>query len=281
MADYQVTDEDIKQIATGFLLSAPPGEFAEVAQDVRTLVGNDALLNTVYGTVAQTYNTEQMVAVNVPGQSHQCLLTKYNEETPTTYLDPRSRLVLTVDHAKVEVTSTSAAPAGGKYEGHRAALDTAIQAYCENHYPNGVASVFASDNGLVVCISAAKFSPSNYWNGRWRSVWTINFAPGAAQGSMEGRFKVAVHLYEDGNVQLGSDFTKNVDVAIGSAADAAEAIVAEIAKAEQSYEAGLDESYASMAERTFKVLRRKLPVTRRLMDWEKSAAYRVGKDIAS
>eukprot|EP00300_Choanocystis_sp_HF-7_P025624 c27649_g1_i1.p1 GENE.c27649_g1_i1~~c27649_g1_i1.p1 ORF type:complete len:295 (-),score=70.75 c27649_g1_i1:63-908(-) len=281
MADYEVTNDDIVQIATGFLLSSPPGEFNEVAADVRTLVANDSLLNPVFGSIAQAYNTDQMVAVDVPGQSYKCLITKFGEQSPTTYLDPRSKQVLTIDHGKLEVTGQTGAGGGGKYEGHRAALDTAIQAYVENHYPNGVGSVYATDTGVVACISACKFSPGNYWNGRWRSVWAITFAPGDASGSMEGTFKVNVHLYEDGNVQLVSDFTKAVEVSLGTPADAAEAVLAEIAKAEQAFEAGLEESYGQMGDRTFKGLRRKLPVTRRLMDWEKTASYRVGKEIAS
>lgn len=75
MADFQVSNEEKVQIATGFLLASPPGEFNEVAADVRTLVGNDGLLNPVFGSIAQAYNTDQMAAVDVPGQSHKVCTT--------------------------------------------------------------------------------------------------------------------------------------------------------------------------------------------------------------
>jgi len=39
------TDEEITDIANGFLLNAPPGEFMEVVTDVRTLLPNEALIN--------------------------------------------------------------------------------------------------------------------------------------------------------------------------------------------------------------------------------------------
>lgn len=40
-----------------------------------------------------------------------------------------------------------------------------------------------------------KYNPSNYWTGKWRSVYTADFA----KGTLEGKAFVNVHYYEQGN----------------------------------------------------------------------------------
>ena len=71
MSDYgDVPDEEKLEIVTGFLLDAPPGEFNEVVTDVRTLLNNDDLLNETFAATAQAYNTNHMVAVDLPDAEH-------------------------------------------------------------------------------------------------------------------------------------------------------------------------------------------------------------------
>jgi len=43
---------------------------------------------------------------------------------------------------------------------------------------------------LTACISSAKFNPSNFWNGRWRSVWTVTLSADQSTWAVEGAFKV-------------------------------------------------------------------------------------------
>ncbi|KNC49406.1 F-actin-capping protein subunit alpha [Thecamonas trahens ATCC 50062] len=277
--EYDIPDEEKLEIVTGFLLDAPPGEFNEVVTDVRTLLGNDDLLNQKFAATAQAYNTSHMVAVDLPDADHKVLLTKYGEISPSEYLDPRSAQVVTVDHAKLEVTGTAPAPAPGANEDTRAAVDAAMVAYVAEFYPNGQVATYATETGLVICISAAKFSPGNFWNGRWRSVWTVTI--NGEDVTFEGKFNLLVHYYEDGNVQLNSEFTTSTEVTAATPEEIAEAAAAEIAREESSYQSAVGESYAVMSERTFKGLRRKLPVTRHLMDWEKTAGYNLAREMGS
>ncbi len=83
------------------------------------------------------------------------------------------------------------------------------------HYKHGACCVFSantSDGGpaVVVCIEDHQFQPKNYWNGRWRSVWTV--LPSGAQAEVSRLLKVQVHYYEDRNIQLVS--SKEVEEAI-------------------------------------------------------------------
>ena len=89
--------------------------------------------------------------------------------------------------------------------------------------------MFATKNGLVLCIESHLFQNKNYWfvffkakyfscsNGRWRSEWIVPIGVGK-NGSQEltGKVRVQVHYFEDGNVQLFSekDFQLKINVSV-------------------------------------------------------------------
>lgn len=66
--------------------------------------------------------------------------------------------------------------------------------------------------------------------------------------------------------------SKSVEVAGASGADA---VVREIAKAENKFQEELNRAFVQLAEGSFKGLRRQLPVTRQRVEWEKIGGYRV------
>jgi capping protein alpha len=244
------------EIAKRFMLSAPPGEFNEVVTDVRGLVSDDSLLNKDALNTFRTHNVQQMLAVDVG--SSKCLITEFAElGNQSTYFDPRSQQKFTFDHVKQTVSEVSAHSAGSN-ETLRASIDTAVSAYVSEFYPDGVCSVYDTAKGIVVCISAAKYNPANFWNGRWRSVWTLH------NKDVSGTVKVQVHYYEEGNVQLNGEISHSASISAN-----AEAFVAEIKKGEATFQEALDESYSNMSDGQFKALRRKLPMAHQRLDWVK------------
>jgi len=283
----EVTEAEILNIVKGYLLSAPPGEFSEVVTDVRGLLNNDELLSKNAADTFRTYNTEQMIQVLVPGSEREALITKYGEISPNEYLDPLGGTVLTYDHIKQKVTNTR--PISGELdssaEPFRRALEEATVEYIAQHYENGTPAVYSSSEGsefkFHICISSSKFNPNNYWNGRWRNVWTVQFKPGS-QAKIDGAIKIQVHYYEDGNVQLTANYNKKLTVnTTSNAKSTAEAILKQITKAEQEYHAALEISYSTMGDTTFKALRRNLPITREKIKWEAIRNYRVGGDLGA
>jgi len=194
------TQEQIVDIANGFLLNAPPGEFMEVVTDVRNLLPNESLLNESAPRTFREYNTEQMIAVDSPGHDHKVLITKYGEVSDG-YLDPRGGQVIQFDHIKQQVTGSR--PISGELdsglENSRKAFEKHAVDYVSQHYPPGAVTVYGRDGQIIIAISSSKYNPTNFWNGRWKSTWTY------ANGELVGHFKICVHYYEDGNVQLNSD----------------------------------------------------------------------------
>eukprot|EP01087_Luapelamoeba_hula_P008563 TRINITY_DN214_c0_g1_i1.p1 TRINITY_DN214_c0_g1~~TRINITY_DN214_c0_g1_i1.p1 ORF type:complete len:292 (+),score=60.95 TRINITY_DN214_c0_g1_i1:278-1153(+) len=282
-----VSKEEIVEIVTGFLLASPPGEFMEVVTDIRGLLSDESIINDTAPATFREYNTDQMLQVPSPGGNHKVLITKFGEVTPGEYLDPRGNQVVTFDHIRQEVTGSRAISGelDGSIEAFRSSFDDSVQRYVAEHYQNGTSTVYAKKEGgktvVTVCISSAKFNPNNFWNGRWRSVWTAKFSsPG--QIELTARLRVNVHYYEDGNVQLTTDTPKSLTVnGGGDAKSAGDAVAKAIEKAEADYHSKLELSYNTMGDTTFKALRRVLPITRQKIDWTKIQNFKVGNEAAA
>eukprot|EP00010_Vexillifera_abyssalis_P005776 CAMPEP_0201551578 /NCGR_PEP_ID=MMETSP0173_2-20130828/7729_1 /ASSEMBLY_ACC=CAM_ASM_000268 /TAXON_ID=218659 /ORGANISM="Vexillifera sp., Strain DIVA3 564/2" /LENGTH=285 /DNA_ID=CAMNT_0047961869 /DNA_START=63 /DNA_END=920 /DNA_ORIENTATION=+ len=279
-----ITEEEIIQICNNFLLSSPPGEFMEVVTDVRGLLYDDSLINDTAPAIFREYNTDQMLAVQ--SGDHQVLITKYGEISDSEYLDPRSKQVIGFDHIRQEPSGQNRGAGNAidsSVEPTRAAFDGAAQKYCDEHYMNGVVTTYGAkvsgNTNITVCLSSAKFNPNNFWNGRWRSVWTCVVKGNKA--TLSGNIKINVHYYEDGNVQLNTETTKTTSVNGGSPAALAEASLEAIKKIESDFHTALEHSYSTMSETTFKALRRTLPITRCKIDWNKIRNYRIGGEAAA
>lgn len=153
-------------------------------------------------------------------------------------------------------------------------LVKSLSTHAAEHYPKSSLGVYPieDDTQIAILTVANKYSPSNFWNGRWRSSYI--YSP--SSGSITGAIKVDVHYYEDGNVRLLTK--KEVSLSVGSGANSSE-IIRQIANAERKYQEDLNKAFGSLSEGAFKALRRQLPVTRQKVEWEKISGYRLGQDI--
>jgi capping protein alpha len=279
------SQQEINKIVTQFLLNAPPGEFMEVVTDIRGLLKNDSILNQLAPSTFRQYNTDQMIKVKTP-KGEEVLITKYGEISPNEYLDPTNKQIIIFDHIRQEVTGTR--PAGSAMdsdvESFRKAFDQQTQEYVKDHYPSGCAAVYGSKDGhgqfvVTICISSALFNPNNFYNGRWRSVWTCSFRPGGGAAELKGTLRINVHYYEDGNVQLNTNTSKSKQVSGSDPNSLAAAALKTIAAIEGDFHNALDTSYRTMGETTFKALRRHLPITRKKLEWNKIMQYKIGAEL--
>ena len=256
-----------------FVEGAPPGELADVVADIKTLTLDTPNIVSELAPAFEKYNEEQFATVKLPGSSQQVVISSHNSLGGGRYYDVESSSSFAFDHTTQKANAVqSHVLEGAQAELVKSTLKS-LASYVKEHFANAAYGVYPieSDSKIAIVIVSNKYSPNNYWNGRWRSLYIFD----PAGGNLEGNVKVDVHYYEDGNVRLLTNKAITAQVSSGTGAG----IAKEIAAAEKKYQEDLNKGFVSLSEGAFKGLRRQLPVTRQKIEWDKVTGYRLGQDI--
>jgi hypothetical protein len=258
---------------SAFVEGAPPGELADVIADIKALTIETPNLASQLGPAFQKYNEEQFATVKLPGSSQHVIVSSHNSLGGGKYYDVESSSSFTFDHSTQKASAVQSHFLESSHSDLVKSLLKSVGTHTKEHYPNASYGVYPieGDSKIAILVVANKYSPNNFWNGRWRSLYI--YSP--TESSLTGSMKVDVHYYEDGNVRLLTN--KNIYAAIQSAS--ASAIAREIAVSEKKYQEELNKGFNSLSEGAFKGLRRQLPITRQKIEWDKIAGYRLGQDI--
>lgn len=202
------------------------------------------------------------------------MISPHNQLDGGRYYDVESSSSFKFDHETQTASAVQSHTIDSKHSDLVKSLITALAKHANEHYDSASYSVFPSsdDSNLAIVLVANKYSPSNFWNGRWRCVYT--FSPSSS--SLTGSMKVDVHYYEDGNVRLTT--SKDANITVSSGANASE-IIRQIALTEKKYQEELNRGFSALSEGAFKGLRRQLPVTRQKLEWEKISGYRASREV--
>lgn len=278
-----LTDEEKATIARRFIAHAPPGEFNEVFNDVRTLLNDDGLVRRSVSKAFAEYNRDQFIPTKVPGIDEECLITDANDLGDGRFYDPRSHQSFKFDHLRREASEQQPHSTDELSESWRAAFEKELTEYIKERYTYGASTVIGGSDAdtitLAAFIESHKYEPKNFWNGRWRSKWSLAFSRGQTECDLIGLIKAQVHYFEDGNVQLVSSKDINEKISIQDETSTAKEIIRVIRQAEDNYQQAVNENYQVMSDSTFKALRRQLPITKAKIDWTKITAYKIGSEL--
>ncbi|KAL8921833.1 MAG: hypothetical protein Q9172_003824 [Xanthocarpia lactea] len=270
---------------SAFVEGAPPGELGDVIADIKKLTVNEPTLLDSVTPAFQKYNEEQLTTTKLPGSSQNVLISTYNSLEDGRYYDVESRKSFAFDHQTQRASDVQPYVVDSEHIDLISSLLKSLSTHSTEHYPSATYTVcpHPSTNTIALLLVSNKYSPSNFWNGRYRSTYL--FTPSSQK--LTGTIHVDVHYYEDGNVRLTT--TKNVpeirlsdngDAGVGSSSAALAAeVLRKIAGVEREYQEELNKGFMRLSEGEFKGLRRQLPVTRQKVEWEKIGGYRLGQDI--
>ncbi|CAF4610521.1 unnamed protein product [Rotaria sp. Silwood2] len=278
-----LTDEEKASIARRFIAHAPPGEFNEVFNDVRTLLNDDSLVRRSVSQAFAEYNRDQYIPTKVQNSEYKCLITDVNDLGDSRFYDPRTRQSFKFDHLRRESSDYEHYQLDEKSETWRLAWEKELTNYIKERYTYGSCTVIGETDAdtitLTAFIESHKYEPKNFWNGRWRSNWSLTFSKGQHTCELTGLVKVQVHYFEDGNVQLVSSKDITEIIQLQDETMTAKEIIRIIRQAEDNYQKAVNENYQVMSDSTFKALRRQLPITKAKIDWAKITAYKIGSEL--
>jgi len=272
--DEQISEQEKIKIVSDFVTNAPPGEVNEVFNDVRVLLGDDGLLKSGCVAAFAKYNKDSFTPVEVPDETTKTLISSHNEVSGNVFFDPRSGKEFEFDHLRKQASQPQPRAAGAN-EASRVEFQNKLDTYCRSFYKDGICATYDKNGNIIMVIEDHKYSPRNFWNGRWTSEWTIP----ANGGELKGVMKVVVHYYEAGNVQVHGSKEHRVNIS-GSGAGLAASVIKEIEKVEAEYQHGINENYGQLNSTTFKALRRALPLTRHKLDWNKITFGSVAAELS-
>ncbi|KAH8170372.1 f-actin capping protein alpha subunit domain-containing protein [Sarocladium implicatum] len=257
---------------SSFVEGAPPGELADVVADIKNLTGSSSIVDEL-APAFEKYNEEQFATVKLPGSSELVIISSHNSLGGGRYYDVESSSSFDFDHTTQKASGVQSHPLEGAQADLVKSTLKSVSTYVKEHFPSAAYGVYPieSDSKIAIIIVANKYSPNNFWNGRWRSLYIFD----PSTSSLSGSIKVDVHYYEDGNVRLLTDKPVSGTVSSGTGAG----IAKEISSGEKKYQEELNRGFVSLSEGAFKGLRRQLPVTRQKIEWDKVTSYRLGQDI--
>jgi len=240
-------------------------------------MGSSSLLSDpVIEKLLRQYNMENYVFA--PLSSGKNLLTsKLGSQDGNKYLDPSSGKVYSFDHIDrkwTEEKSGGIDPSSTQQAKFRAAIEKSVQGYMEGFYVNpkeyAVAVYDKGDGTVAILISAKRVNLGNFWTGGWKSTHIVDIS-GPKKGKLSTHVNANVHYFEEGNVQLNTDYEEDFDVKVDDAEGTAKSVVDIVTKVENKFQKNLEEMYLNMHTQTFKAMRRFLPITRTKMDWNPNA----------
>lgn len=141
-----------------------------------------------------------------------------------------------------------------------------IEKYGRDHFPSFFAFTIVpiNKNETVIIIIGQKFKNVNFFTGQWKSYYKID-----SSHNIEGQINLDIYYCENGNLRLQYD--ENVKEKISTIN--ASYIIKTIKDLEDSITLKIMENFNNLNQKSFKNLRRLLPVTKSKINWNSVVGF--------
>lgn len=255
----------LNNIISSLVDNAPPCELKNISQGLLSILGeqNGSAVNN---SLEEFVNGKS--GVFFPGYIASNLNKK---EGSSKYIDYVGRQLFNIHLGEGKAIDFEDYDPEVEYPSYYEDLVEGLNKYGEDHYPSDYAfTVVPGEDSLHILIIGQRSNIENYYTGQWKSHFII--LSGQAQGEME----VDIHYFEEGNVRL--QFKQPINGTLER--EDASGILNYISTYEDKATLNIIQRFDDLNQKSFKNLRRLLPVTRSKINWGKAIGnYRLGSDV--
>lgn len=273
---------NLNELVDSLIQSAPPAELKQVSQSLSSLTKGTSTssTNSLIQDSIEQYAQENIISID------NIIISKYNkDENSSKYIDYVNNKLFNVDWQNqkfidVESYHDNNNKRGSNYD----ELIQKLSQYGDDYYPSNFAFTVIpeSEDQLRVIIIGQRANHDNFYTGQWKSNYLIT------EQGIKGNIDLDIHYFEDGNVRL--KFNESIDssnnnnnsstLQSGNLINNASRIVNFINKQENATMVKIIEQFNNLNQKSFKNLRRLLPVTRSKINWGSAIGnYRLGSDV--
>lgn len=273
---------NLNELVDSLIQSAPPAELKQVSQSLSLLTKGTSTssTNSLIQDSIEQYAQENIISID------NIIISKYNkDENSSKYIDYVNNKLFNVDWQNQKIIDVESYHDNNNKRGSN--YDELIQKlsqYGDDYYPSNFAFTVIpeSEDQLRVIIIGQRANHDNFYTGQWKSNYLIT------EQGIKGNIDLDIHYFEDGNVRL--KFNESIDssnnnnnsstLQSGNLINNASKIVNFINEQENAIMVKIIEQFNNLNQKSFKNLRRLLPVTRSKINWGSAIGnYRLGSDV--
>lgn len=245
-----------------FLADSPPGEYAQIGAALQGVTNNREELEKARSATFERYAKDQCMYVFIG--DHPALICDEALTESGAYIDPVTGLGFHYNPNSEMVTDTGlnvqeSSPL-------RIALQQRIKDYCLQVYKQDHAcgAYDLPDGAVGIVFRASSISLRNFRTGIITAHYKIS-----KEGALTGQISAKLHFFEGGNAML--EYSKKVEstMKMTDPAFIANSFVTKISMIESTWLQDLEDGLQKIGEEGLEKLRRKLPISKTKVDWEK------------
>lgn len=275
---------NLNELVDSLIQSAPPAELKQVSQSLSSLTKGTSTssTNSLIQDSIEQYAQENIISID------NIIISKYNkDENSSKYIDYVNNKLFNVDWQNQKIIDVESYHDNNNKRGSN--YDELIQKlsqYGDDYYPSNFAFTVIpeSEDQLRVIIIGQRANHDNFYTGQWKSNYLIT------EQGIKGNIDLDIHYFEDGNVRLkfnesinsSNNNNNSSTLQSGNLINNASKIVNFINEQENAIMVKIIEQFNNLNQKSFKNLRRLLPVTRSKINWGSAIGnYRLGSDVVN